>query len=159
MQMYRVKYVSRLGKEADLGDVIVCASNADAAMDTVRAALDLPASGTEYDVVRVKPSIYQISRNVKSGLDGLPAMGTFPGSWFMPEQAKWDLFVSITVSAPSESAAARKLGNILATGDSNNKTLMVKCERKEYRVKESAVEKQGIYTAHRIFSGGAGRPR
>lgn len=62
MQMYRVQFRVLHTDRTERGDVLVCASNKDAATAMVLALLKLPGSRTQCECERVKPSLYVIER-------------------------------------------------------------------------------------------------
>src|SRR6266702_1266859 len=90
MQMYRVRFARTLPDDlVEMGDCIVCASNNDAARDMVAAIVGFPATVAQFEIVRIKPSLYLIGRrDVKHSLsaaDGTAvdadnaSAATFPG--------------------------------------------------------------------------------
>ena len=161
MQMYKVTFNVIYEGIIDCGTVLTCAANAEQAAEIVSYHLEIPASKATFDVSRVKPSVYTVSRKevTKGAERGKSA--------HEPEKAIWEVRASATVSARSETNAWRSFcaGIIERSAaekvvvNDNLRNLELSCDRKEYRPKESAVERQGIYSEKRFFSGGAARPR
>lgn len=60
--MYQVQYRVIYATTMDRGNVIVCAANRDAATDMVLALLKLPGSRTQFEVVRIKPSLFEVEK-------------------------------------------------------------------------------------------------
>ena len=175
MQMYRVKFANQLaGDYVDLGDVLVCAQSQDAARQAVVTILDLPASGVEMDVRRVKPSLYQVSRRTVqksiTAFDALPVdaaaacVATFPGvTENMKDEFWFTVEASADVKGEDEDDAASKLSDAIrraASGKAPRRSVRdfsVRCDRKEMRPRSPAVGRNAIYTEPRIFAGGAAR--
>jgi hypothetical protein len=177
MQMYRVKFARRLiGDVVDLGDMIVCAGTQDAARDTVAVLLAIGVSGTEWDISRVKPSIYQVSRReVRNSISTVTAdlvnpafatMATFPGTTENRAEQFWfSVQATARIRAENEEDAIVKLAAGLEREMAGTlhkpsfQDLDIRCDRAELHPRSPAVEKQSIYTDIKIVHGGAGRPR
>ena len=161
MQMYKVAFNVIYEGVIDCGTVLVCAANSEQAAEIIAFHLEIPASKATFDVSRVKPSVYTISRKeISKGVERNKAKSEI-------ENAVWEVRASATVKARSEANAWRSFcTGILERAaaekvvvNDNLKNLDLSCDRKEFRPKESAVERQGIFTEKRFFSGGAARPR
>ena len=160
MQMYRVKFARHDGDVVDHGDVVVCASDLDHASDVVSAILDLPPSSTVFDVARVKPGLYQISRHEAPRPVG-PSVATFPSA---DERHRYAVQASASVKAMSENGAIRKLvaainAELAGQAPIGVGALQVLCERTDIAPKGPAIEQNAIYTNPTIFAGGDARGR
>ena len=63
MQMYLAKFARNIDDRIiDVAEIVVCAHSRDAALALVVQTFDLPPSSTQFEIRRVKPSIYQVSR-------------------------------------------------------------------------------------------------
>jgi hypothetical protein len=176
-QMYRVKFARKLSVDTvDLGDVIVCAGSQEQAGDFVAQLYGLGSSAVEWDISRVKPSLYQVSRReVHNSLSTAMATtvnaayascATFPGvTENQPDEFWFEVQITARIRAEHEHRAALKLSQAVAremTGEpqkSSCKELDIRCDRTEYHAKQPAMERQAIYTDVRFVPGGAGRPR
>jgi len=177
MQMYRVKFARRLTDDlVDLGDVIVCVNSQEAACDAVASLYGFSASAVEWNVSRVKPSFYQVSRRevhhsiptVDAELinAALASTATFPGTTEnAPDEYWFSIEAKASIRAENEQAAAVKLSQAIGremTGQPQKRScreLDIKADRSEYHVRQSRTEQQALYTEHRFFNGGAGRPK
>lgn len=177
MQMYRAKFARRLSSDiVDLGDVVVCAGSQDMARDVVAQIYGLRNSSVEWDISRVKPSIYQVSRReVRHSISTVSATiinaayassATFPNETEnMPDEFWFAVQATANIRAEHEHHAALKLSQALAremNGEkqkSSCKDLEIRCDRTEYHARPSAMEKQSIYSEYKFVPGGAGRPR
>lgn len=175
MQMYRIKFAHALaGDRVDMGDVVVCARDENSARDSVRAILALPQSGVEMDSHRVKPSLYQISRetvhNKISAIEGravdaaLASTGTFPGvTESIPDKHWFTASAMADVLATDDDAAISVLVDSIAREMSGKQKknnvceLQVNATRTDAHARSPAIEQNAIYTVHRIFAGGAAR--
>lgn len=172
MQMYRVKFAKKIDPDTvDIGDVVVCAGSREAAMDMVAQVLELARSGTEMDVSRVKPSLFQVSRRtVKNSVatfdgntirDDVVSVATFPGTTEnMPDEFWYSVVASASIRAENEEAAISKIAKAIvreASGEKQKascKDLDIQCDRTEYHPRSPAVERNALYTFRRIFQGG-----
>lgn len=163
MQMYKVAFNSQRGKLVETGSFLVCASNAESAEAMVSGAINLPPTVTRFEVSRVKPSMYELSRNeftVKDGADAGPSDDREDG-------AVHEIRASAKVYAYSEASAIRRFANAVHENASANKKqlpksvndLSVEVDRADQRVRPSRIEQQSIYKENRFFRGGAARPR
>jgi hypothetical protein len=177
MQMYRVKFARRLsGDTVDLGDMLVCAGSQDMARDAVAQFHDLGASSVEWDISRVKPSVYQISRRevrhcistaMATAVDAHNATtATFPNETENMRDEFWFVVQAIAnIKAEHEESATTKLASALAREmagvkqKSSCRELEIRCERIEIRPRTSAIERQAVYSERRFMQGGAVRPR
>jgi len=173
MQMYEVTFQVHYDDIIDLGKILVCASNNDAAIEIVRFFLGIPASQATFSAVRIKPEIAK-HKEARKRHDEIHSMrdlvGAISGVDNDPSpisMSPWVLGVTAGVRAASESSAWIKLGkSIIEKAHSNSAKLhksiteldMV-CEQARFRPKCSAIDKQAIYKEKSIFSGGAARPR
>ena len=172
MQMYRVRFARKLPKDlVDIGDCLVCAGNADAASDMVAGILRVPLASTEFEVTRVKPSLYLIGRkevdkkmpDVSAELVDvdLACTATFPGiTENLPDEYWHEVQASAQIIAENEEEAVTKLARALIryiTGQqqiSSTKELDVKADRSAFRPKESRADQNALYTHLRFFQGG-----
>lgn len=166
MQMYKVTFRQHLPDTVDTGDVLVCAANNEAASDLVMMHLGLTPSKTVVEAVRIKPSVYELSRRelVRSDIAVLPSFVTGRAR---DELIQCEVSVTAVVAAYSEQNAVRRLANALIEDAAvrgrqmpkHISELAVTVDRKDCRPTASRVEEQAIYKERRIFQGGAARPR
>lgn len=174
-QMYRVKFARQLSDDhVDLGDVIVCATSAEQAGASVASILGVAMSKTEMEISRVKPSIYQISRQtIKNTASAHEAhtvkadelsRATFPGvTESMPDEFLWVVTAQAQIRAENEDWAITKLGKAIErqqTGEKQKtscKEFEIKAERLDLSPRSPAVDKNSLYVPIRIFQGGDGR--
>jgi hypothetical protein len=143
-----------------MGTVLVCSSDADAAAESVAFHFDLPRSQTVFDVVRIKPSIFQMDRHSVFKKETAASLNQQ-----RDPLAKFECEVVATVRAASEAHALRRLGQALVQRSGSQKALVdkaigdleVNCQRRDFIPRSPAVEQNGIYKSTRFFSGGAAR--
>src|ERR1700738_4588427 len=123
--MYRVRFARKLpGDMVDMGDCVICAGNADMARDAVAAVLGFAVSHAEFEVVRVKPSLYLIGRReVHKSLSSASAQivdasvrstATFPGvTESLPEECWHEVSASANIRAEDQEAAIIKLSQAI----------------------------------------------
>lgn len=163
MQMYRVEFTSVRGRLVERGEFLCCAQNADAARDLVSTVAHVQPSDTVFDVVRVKPSIYELRRSefVKNDLPAFITGGK------EEDGAVFEMTATAKVFAWSNENALRRLAGALIDEASANKgarsrhvnELSVDIQKADERPRPSRVEEQSIYREKRFFPGGAARPR
>jgi hypothetical protein len=161
-QMYEVAFQTHYEDLIDIGKVVVCADSNEKASEMVCFLFDLPASRTVFDVVRIKPSIFQISRKEVSKKARRKSI-----NHNLKENTNWEISCSVGVRAASECSALRRLAHAIIDRSTSDKAIIDKsitefelsCDRIENRPKLSAVEKQGIYKEKKFFPGGMARPR
>lgn len=175
MQMYEVSFQTHYEDVIDTGKILVCASDNQHAVDTVRLFLGVPASQSVITANRIKPSVYQLDRReikknkaARNRLDAVHELNQAHGLTRPPvENSPWVLGVTAGVRAVSESAAWQKLAYAILERTHHNSAVIngsvteleMTCEQAAFRPKPSAIEKQAIYKEARFFSGGAARPR
>lgn len=163
MQMYKVEFHSQKGKAVETGKYLVCAANSEQAQSAVALSLELTPSATRFDVSRVKPSIYELSRSDYTLKENVGSSASDAGD----DGAVHEIRASAKVFAYSEAAAVRRFANAIHENASATRTqlpkhineLTVEVDRDDQRVRPSRVEQQSIYKETRMFSGGAARPR
>jgi len=158
--MYDVSYTCHFQNVVDTGRVIVCAASNEQASDIVTATLALPPSRTRLNVVRIKPSIFQVERRE---IDRQPARRRHNGGGnsipppndLMP----YRLLVSAVVRGRSESNAIRKLAeHLIDRTRANNSSaahahiagLLVECAAPEQQRQVKALEAVELYRAKRF---------
>jgi hypothetical protein len=136
--------------------------------------LGLDESSSEFEVTRVKPSLYLIVRGERvSVVTGIGASvlhascassATFPDvTERLPEEYWHEIVVSARIMAENDAAAMAKLSIGIQRelrGEkhkSSTREFSVKCDRSDYRPRESTVERNGLYTHLRFFEGGSAR--
>lgn len=172
MQMYRVRFARKASVDiVDMGDIIVCAASNEAALDMVCAILGLRASEVVFDIARVKPSFWQISRrDVKNSITATEALivgaanlsnATFPGVTEGRSDEHWySVCAQASIKAEDENEAIFKLSVGIQremSGEkqkASTKDLDIKCDRREFHPRTPAVEQNSIFTVRRIFRGG-----
>jgi hypothetical protein len=175
MQMYRVRFARKLPNDiVDIGDCVICAATADSARDGVAAVLFFPISTAEFEIIRVKPSLYLIKREkINKSLSSAQAKivdadeavtGTFPGvTESMLDEHWFETAASAHIKAENEEAAISKLARGIIremNGEkqrSSTRELEIKCDRKELRPRTPATEENALYTHLRFFEGGSAR--
>lgn len=169
MQLYNVKFRNHKANVIDVGEVLVVASSNEAASETVLSLLELPKSSTTFEVVRVKPNLFQVMRGEIP--KEMPINGTFPRSQAAldrltePDRDRYSVQISGAVWAHSEDSAVKKLARYaLAEMDGEAKKPHAKAvgmvqilSDKMVESSASAVERNGIYSNHRFFHGGDAR--
>lgn len=161
MQMYKVSFRQHTSDAIDTGDVLVCAASADAAIDMVMHHLGLVPSDTVVEVVRVKPSVYELFR--KEVLKAGPSVPDL----HRDAAVLCEVSINAVVSAYSDENAIRRVANALIENAAvrgrhmprHIQEISAVVDRKDYRPSPSRVEEQAIYKERRLFSGGAARPR
>jgi len=162
MQMYKVSFQTRYNDIIDIGECLVCAANNELAADMIRESLRLPISSTIFEVNRIKPSIYSLSRKevIKNQnfhnhqTDKDPSVFMLSASCSIKaysETSAWNRF--------SKSISERSFANKAVIEDGGIKDLEMNCERKELTPRSPAIEKQSIYKCPQIFAGGMARGR
>jgi hypothetical protein len=104
MQMYRVKAVLNAPSGPTFVEGLVCASNAEAAGNTVAMILEWPTSKCSFTAERVKPSYYELSRRsstvaVSDGSAHADYMAQ-PATW-------WAVSATMKVRARTENGAVK----------------------------------------------------
>lgn len=169
--MYRVRFTRKLGEHSvDQGDVVVCAQTQQLALIVVAEQLELPASETQFEVARVKPSLYQISRktvdnristfDAETVSEAMASNATFPGVTESYVDRYWfEVAASAEVKATDEGEAmglfAASIARELA-GERPKRTrnLDIACNRLSEGPRLGAVEQNALYTHRRFFQGG-----
>ncbi len=169
MQMYKVAFTSRRGRAIETGLYLVCASNADQAKDMVSTMFNIPPKATDFDVSRIKPSIYRIKHTdfIKDDITAVVVNSSAANHPSQDEGALYEISVSSKVFAFSEKSAIRKLSEAMTDRDAygnarlskNIKELDLSVHKQNERVRPSRMEQQSIYSEKKIFAGGAARPR
>lgn len=177
MQMYRVKFALPLAENmVDLGDVLVCAASNELAQDLVCQVLEIRRSDAQFDVARIKPSLYQLGRKeAKNSLAtadallvdaNLASSATFPGvTENKPDEFWWNVVAQANIRAEHETLAILKMATALQRemrGEQQKGSLRdldIKCDRMEYHPRPPAIEKNALYAVTRILQGGATRSR
>lgn len=172
MQMYRVKFARKISETAvDLGDVVVCATERDAALASVAATYGLPVAGTEFDVSRIKPSLFQISRrtidNTVATFDAGTVSAnklsnaTFPGVTESRRDRIWfSVVATADLHADDENDAIGMLCRAVMRGINgvtqkrSVRDLDVSCHRPGLDPRIAAVDQNALYESRRIFPGG-----
>ncbi len=175
MQMYRVKFARKLSDaKVDVGDAVVCASSQENALVLVAQILDLPVSGTEFEVARVKPSFFQVSRrtvdhrlatfDAETVSDKVACRATFPGVTESRVERDWyQVSAHADIHAENENEAVLMLARALVrqmTGEGQKRStqnLDVACDRRSIHPRIAAVEENGLYKTIRVFQGGDAR--
>lgn len=170
MQMYSVKYRHHKERTVVVGEVVLSASSNETACQMVLIWLELPKSTTSIEATRVKPSMYQVSRQELP--KEMPINGTFPRTQAEldrlgePDRERYSVQVSAFVWAHSEDSAIKKLAKAaLAEVDGSGKKpharavgmLQILCDRHDLAPRSPAIEANSIYTHPRIFAGGDAR--
>lgn len=175
MQMYRIKFARKINDATlDVGDVVLCATSQETALVMVAEILGLPVSDTSFDVSRVKPSFYQISRKIVDNslstyeADRVDARfgcrATFPGVTERRVERSWfSVSASADLHAESENDAIAMLSRAVAremNGEKQKRSLRnldIVSERAAERPRTAAVEQNALYEVRRIFRGGDAR--
>lgn len=175
MQMYRVRFARKLDDaKVDVGDVVVCAGTQEMALVLVAQILDLPVSGTEFEVARVKPSFFQVSRRTvdhrlatfaaDTVSDKVACRATFPGVTESRVERDWyQVHAQADIHAENENEAILMLSRSLVrevAGENQKRStqnLDVACDRRAVHPRTAAVEENGLYRTIRVFQGGDAR--
>lgn len=168
MQMYMVKYTIQHVDCLEIGKVIVCAKSADEAKTMVRMLKNSQLDYSELEASRIKPNMYQISRQEFEKPKVNPA-NMIERSAHGPaaELSVWRMAIRAEVKAYDEPHAWRRLSAAIADRASaapreREKWILdiaMAADREKDNPKPAAIEKQAIYTSTRVFAGGAARPR
>lgn len=172
-QLYLVTFVSNQATEIETGKIIIVAKDQDEATMAVGAVFGLPVSQTRYEVQRVKPSLYQVSRSRrKKGkvspklVDVVPTEDVVIAHKNEPNY-QFSLSCYVEVSASSEERAWMLVSSAIAQRAHDNRkelhgpvrSLEMTVEKIDTAGAMTRMEMQALYKEHRIFSGGAARPR
>lgn len=158
MQMYKVSFQTHYPDIIDVGESLVCAANSDLAAELIREHLKLPISATVFEVNRVKPSIFTLSR--KEIAKNANAHYNANRINTEREPAIFMLRASCSIKVYSEVAAWKKFSDTLFQRSSATKAIIddgklrdleMDCERKELRARSPAIELQSIYKAPRFL--------
>jgi len=173
MQMYRVRFAQPMAnKKVDHGDCIVCANSSEDARLLVISHLGVRSA--EFDISRIKPSLFQISREIiDHSLAGNLATifdeasesrATFPGiTESLPDEFWHTVFAEAIIRAENEEKAIMKLSVAIRrqlTGEQqkrSTKDLNITCDRVDSHPRSPAIERSAIFKEIRIFAGGATR--
>ena len=121
MQMYRVRFARKLLNDlVDLGDCVACSSTAEGAQEMVATIIGFPPSTAEFEVVRVKPSLYLIGRReVRRSMSSVDAhvvdaslacRATFPNTTeTMADEYWYAVQASANIKAEDKQSAIAKL--------------------------------------------------
>jgi len=127
-QMYRVTFQVFYENVIDTGDYIICASSQEMAADAIMQYLELPRSRTRFEVVRVRPGIYEISRKEIDMPEKKSTIRHYhDGRDPEPVRVhKYSVHVAGIITARNENNALNKLVKRLS--DSANEKRMVRSE-------------------------------
>lgn len=180
-QLYEVSFQVHYEDVIDIGKMLVCASDKDAAARTVQFFLGAPVSQTVVDVKRLKPSVYQLDRRevhkhkearkrqdqVHTMRDVVDRLSESPHKAPSLASSPWVCTVTAGVRAVSETSEWVKLGHAIIDRAHHNGSAIgggitefeMTCEQAALRPKPSGFERQAIYKEPQFFAGGAARPR
>lgn len=164
MQMYKVSFRSQGRAVIETGSFLVCATDKDNAETLVAAYAEIPASSTSFDTVRVKPSIYELSRSEFNVVHTTMASASNDDE---QTGAVHEIRASAKVYGYSNNSVVRRFAASLVESVAVKKAhlakhtteLSVEIERADHRPRPSRVEENSIFKEKRFFAGGAGRPR
>jgi hypothetical protein len=187
-QLYKVSFRSQRGTLTETGVYLVCASSAPDADSMVAGVLGIPSSTCHFDTTRVKPSLYELSRNEYTGLSrsvsgaaragdrdraaetvvgGIPLPRT-PEPTAAPPAMAHQITIAALVVARSQSVALRRLAEATITRASAARAALPD-QVTDFAVTMTATpvaaprrrrtEEEGLYKHNRFFQGGATRPK
>ena len=166
MQLYKVTFRAHHEDYVDTGAILVCASSKSDAEDRVIALCDIPRSKTDLDVDRIKTNHYQLSRY---DYDKAVPKGALKDDVPVVRKRKevYVLSASAAVVAISEASGWKKLirhvNERLSRGaafyDEEVTDVALSAYQEEESPKTADVGREAVFSHHRMFQGGAARPR
>src|SRR5215471_9696720 len=162
MQMYSVDYTTHFEHAIEVGSVVVCATDHDAAGVMVMHELNLPTSRTRVETTRVKPSIFRLASKQIAKPNGHQRRNPVHNSRREPtELIKYHFEISGNVLAPDEKSALRRLaesvdnkGNRKGTAN-HTSHLVIDCkEASDYQRRAKGLEAIEIYRQRPGVQGG-----
>jgi len=123
MQMYRVLFQTHYVSTVDKGDVLVCASNNQAAIDMVINLLNLPATRTQCEAQRVKPSIWELERKEIRMGEAKPSRRNYGLAAPEPPPVRHLVNVSATITGRDEGQVIRRLAKKLNERSNNERNI------------------------------------
>ena len=161
MQMYRVKVVLKDDAGATFVEGLVCAGNAETAGNTVAMILEWPPSRCSFEIERMKPSYYELSRRSSAAFasGGSSAHGDYqdkPASW-------WTVSATMKVRARTENGAVKGAARALEADAKSNepadniREMEITCDPAKVEPRSPAIETQAIFKHVQFFQGGSAR--
>lgn len=173
-QMYHVRFTRTGVGTVETGDAILNADTREHAISITTLMCNLPASGTQFDVERVKPAFYLARRaNVERHISTYEAMtvtesnassATFPRG-DSPDRERFVVSVRAELHADSETDAVMSAARAMArhaTGSKQRLSLRsfdIACDPVPKDDHVSRYDENAGYAVHNFVSGGAVRPR
>lgn len=159
MQMYRVKVILKGDGGSTFVEGLVCAGNAETAGNTVAMILEWPVSRCSFDVERIKPSYYELSRRSSAK----PLSGGIADDYLAQPATWWTVAASMKVRARTESGAVKGAAKALDADAKSNepadniRELEITCDPAKVEPRSPAIEAQAIFSHVRFFQGGSAR--